>query len=476
MGVSPRPSSAVVAPAGPSDSVGDRPYYIYASSSGKHPDENVEVLSPGSTTDTFVASLNKDKVITLSAPPDTGVTGFDTTDETQKWFQQLDSGATVSLAVEADKSIKSIESFKITLSEPWPLTFNSAADVLLFTFGAPPQLSVGGDTGGRIQPPGINADGDTLTCGLDFVNTKQVKAQLSDLFKYAQISSMVDQLPKALPVLQVTLDKPTESGKRNALWFCPGSDRRVEIRLQFQLPAFEALQEVLAQSLRGLQVKSTDVVCKKKVVLGETEKGEKPIASGSVTFSVQCSVKGPAPDDPEVPMAAGVEFSPSFISLTFIFLSENPLTGILKWLAGLVGDNSLEAFVEGALNKTENGSKVFADFTLRRLNVGLSTAKDQTKLSSFSFDVEVSANFGQGSGSGPPVFLISYEWDRFSGGFGTLGGQLWNGKSIPDDFGLLLLRGARMNNAMNVPKITNHQVRPTCCSCRTRSSGQFCNQ
>lgn len=440
MGSSSTPTGLAKPPQGSSPApTGDAKLcYIYASSAGKAPAENTTVLASTSKADLFVASLNKDKVIVLSAPP--GPTAsFDDSDETKKWFQQMDKGAALDLTAIDDPPPKDIKSFLITLSEPWPITFSSAADVLSFTFG--PDLEDPLHPKARIQPPGIDSTGNTLVCGLDFAKTKDITdTKLGDLFKYATGGLVANFPPKKLADLKVALKNPGESAKprRNALWFNPGSDRRVDIRLQFQLSVFDPLQTLLGSALKGFTLTSADIIYRKTTVSAETEDGKTtPITSGSVVFDIECNVKGSAKDAPQVNMAAGVEFSPSAVSLTFMFTSTDPLIGVLRWLADLIGDSNLESFVTGILNKQEGGSKVLADFFLRRLTVGLDMKDpEKPKLSSFSFDIEVAANFGRSSTPNPVLFLISYQWDSVSGGFGTIGGQLWNGQRICYAFGM----------------------------------------
>ncbi|KND88092.1 hypothetical protein TOPH_07323 [Tolypocladium ophioglossoides CBS 100239] len=400
-------------------------YYIYASSAGQPPSENVHVLAGGSSTDMFVETLNDAKVITLSSKP-SPTASLDSTDETNQWIQKLDSTATSSIT--ADDS-KNIESFEFQLTQPWSLTFSSASDVLLFTFGPPS----GGGATSRIPPPGIDATGKMLTLGLDFERTADISGnKLKDLFTYAEAAGMADYIPSELLDLAVMLKNPGQGDpKRNALWYVPTSSKRIAMRLQFQVPSFGPLQDFLGGTLKGFTLKSTDIVFTKDMMLAATESGQKPFFQGSVTFSVECSVKGDGSTDPEVLMTAGIELSESSVSLTFMFESKDPLTGILKWLASLIGDDSLESLVDDILNKKENGAKVFPDFTMRRMTVSLDTKDPKRhKLSSFSFDIEVSANFGRGSSSNPVVFLISYNWDRITGGFGRLVGQLWNAKDL----------------------------------------------
>lgn len=410
-------------------------YSIYASSSGKSPSENVGVLSPDSLVDKFVAGLNSDKVITLSTTPDP-TASFDASDETLKWFQNLDDDATGFLTVD-DSPAKNIESFEFTLSQPWPLVFSSASDVLLFTFGS--TGLVGGDeTGSRIQSPGIDPTGNMLTCGLDFVEMEDIRGvKVKEVFENAHRSGMTEYIPDAILNLEVTLKKPDADAppRRNALWFVPSANKRLEIRLQFQLSQFEALQDLFSIALKGLVIDSADVVYKSTMLLALTENGEKPLSDGEVAFSIECSVNGAGS---KVSMLASVEFSISTIDFTFMFLSPDPLTGILRWLADLAEDDDVETVVEELLNKEEDGTKVLSGATLRRLRVGLDIRKgtQNPKLGYFSFDIEVSASFGRGESTDTPVFLISYHWDRSIGTYGTLSGELWNDFSTSDDLDL----------------------------------------
>lgn len=169
---------------------------------------------------------------------------------------------------------------------------------------------------------------------------------------------------------------------------------------------------------------SADVIYKSAI--SQSSNDSKPVLSGEVTFSIECSVNS---DGSTVSMLAGVEFTPSTIDFTFIFLSPDPLSGILKWLTGLAGDDSIETAVDEILNKEENGARVLPGVTLRRLRVKLDTSADPVnpKFNSFSFDVEASAGFGQGDGSNTPVFMITYDWSQSKGTTGTLSGALWNG-------------------------------------------------
>ncbi|KAI0409855.1 hypothetical protein F4802DRAFT_592738 [Xylaria palmicola] len=410
----------------------DALYYIYASSSGQTPGENINVLAEGSPTDTFVSSLNENKVIVLSSTP-SPTASLDSTDETLRWFQQLDSTATSSVTVDQTKAI---ESFSLELQTPWKLTFSSTEEVLLYTFGPP---SAGAEY--RIPPPGIEVDGQMLTLGLDFQKTVDVSASntLRGLFEAAGSAGMVDYVPGALLDLVVTLN-PVEGDqdpKRNSIWYIPGSSKCIVMRLQFQVPQFDLLQEVLGTTLKGFTLKSADLIFNKDMILAEMETGPEPLFDGSIAFKVECSVQGDGSD--EVPATAVIDLSESIISLTFFFESQDdPLSGILKWLASLIEDDTLESLVDDILGKQEGGTEVFSHFILRRMMVSLNTQDpSNAKLASFSFDIEVLANIGGGTDSRPTVFLISYNWNRVTGGLGRLVGQLWTSSELSQDLDLL---------------------------------------
>lgn len=424
MGVKSNPDNDDAVPARSSQDVEDDGlYYIYASSSGQISGENIDVLTEGSPTDTFVSSLNEEQVIILeSTPGATAATSLASTDKTLLWFQELDPAAAGSVTIDSEKVI---ESFSLEFQQPWTMTFSSDSEVLLYTFGPP---SAGADY--RIPPPGIDEDGQILTLGLDFKAAIDVTSSntLRDLYGLVGSASMADYLPDDLLDLVVALQPPDEGDsepKRNALWYIPTSSKRISMRLQFQVPVFDSLQDILGTTLPGFTMKTADIVFSEDVLLAATEAGPQQIFQGSIAFRVQSAIHRDGADD--IPMTAAIDISESSITITVLFESEDdPLSGIVEWLASLIGDNTLGTFVNDILGKDENG-KLFSNFVLRRMLVGIDTRDPTTrKLSSFSFDIEVSTgHIGGGSDSNPVVFLLSYNWSRLTGGFGELAGQLW---------------------------------------------------
>ncbi|KAI1171807.1 hypothetical protein F4777DRAFT_593405 [Nemania sp. FL0916] len=406
------------------------PYYIYASSAGKTPSDNVYVIAEGISTDLFVASLNDDKVIVLSSRPNPAA-GFDSTDKTIQWVQQFDSAATGS--VKTDDTGK-IESFDLQFTQPWSLTFSSASDVLSLAFG--PSSGAESD---RIPPPGIDTAGQSLTLGLETADVSGITVR--DLYISADVAGMIDYVPDALLNMAVSISSPEQGDpKRNALWYYPASTfaKRIAMRLQFQAASSDAIHTILEAALKGITITTTDVIFSKDMISIETQSGGIPMFQGSVAFLVECSVKGDDPTDPEVPITAGIEFSESFISLTFKFNSTDSLAGITKWIASQIDDDTIESLIDDLLGKAENGTKLFSSPLVRRMKLTLDTRDPNgTKLSAFSLDIEVPANFGTSSSSNPVVFLISYAWDSIAGGIGQLTGQLWNGFDLSGNQDLL---------------------------------------
>ncbi len=409
------------------DNTGEK-FTIYASTAGASPGAGVKILDADSTTDKFVKTLNKAQSIILSGEPHPEAS-FDISDETRKWFMKLDPSATASLTVD-NTAQKNIQSFTFEFKEPWPIIFSSDHEILLLTFGALPEVG-GDDRGARIKPPGLDAEGEMLTCGVDFQRTLEIKGLVvRDLINSAGARSMLNFLPSDIQNIEVKLATPgyDDKPKRNAMWFVASSSLQTTIRLQFQLVSFDKLQQLFGSALKGFTLESAEAIYRKQTVFGLTEAGSKPVSSGQVLFVIECSVQAETPGAGKVTMAAGVEFAASGINLTLTFTSSDPLDDTLKWLAWITGDDNVVDFVTAMLNKEENGQNILAKFTVRKLSVGLDTNdKQKPRLASFGLDVEVEANFGHGKETNPVVFLLSYNWNYFAGGLGTLAGQLWNG-------------------------------------------------
>ncbi|KAL8372578.1 hypothetical protein RB595_002087 [Gaeumannomyces hyphopodioides] len=405
-------------------------YTIYASTAVKPTGAYVgQVLSGGNDTDNFVAALGPERKLILAAVPKAAPTDLDAADETAQWFAQMD--AVASVLVTGPEAAKVITSFHIDLVKPVPLSFSSDPDVLVSAFGGPTS---------KIPAPGLAKDGAVLTCGLDFDHTfgdtKEIKANVGGLFQFAGIPSARDFLPDKIADMSVSLKKSdgaAEKARRNALWFTPADSYQTIMRLQFSLGLAESqpLQTVLGGALPGFTLKSAEAVTKRKVSLAKTSDGPMPLIDGQVTFAITCSVK--ARDGPEVTATAAVEFASSTVTLTFLFDSEDPLDGILLWLAERSNEPTLKDVVRGLLAKGENDKPVVSKLALRRVSVGLVSEeagategkKGNPSLASFSFDIEALTTFGSGDDQPPAAFLLSYSWNKDEGGIGTIRGQFW---------------------------------------------------
>lgn len=394
-------------------------YHIYSSKAGKKPGASVHILSPDTSTDRFVSSL-KNKVIILKTTPNPAA-AFDSSDEWSKWLTKFYPKGKPKFSLRMDDARAKIQSFEFNFTAPWDMVFSSSSDALNFSFGAPAPV---GANPARIPAPGLYREDSILVCGLDPSKTGVMKSTVGDLFDYVGLDRTVLHKLAKLSVELV----PTEANeKRNALWFNPPFDSQTTVRLQFKLTEAGKLQDVLAFALPGFAIQAADAICKKVLVAAETERGPKGVDTGRVMFEVKCSVTS-KDDEPAINMIAGIEFQKSAITLTFQLDSPGVLSGIFRWLEGLIPD-SLGA-VKGLLEK----DGIFKNTNLRRITIVLDTAtndSDKPKLSSFRIDIEVSATFGQGPDSKPALFLATYNWAKGGGKLGFIRGQFWNCKHMP---------------------------------------------
>lgn len=184
--------------------------------------------------------------------------------------------------------------------------------------------------------------------------------------------------------------------------------------MQFQLDIVNLFQDFLIPAIPGLEIQTAGLICKKVLVAAEAEAGPIGVDENLVIFSVQCSVT--PTENPAVSMIAGIRLQESAITLTFELISPECLSGIFLWLKGLISNELLP--VEDILRKDD----VFKAFNLRRMIIVLESAKNaaRPKLSNFEIDIEVSANFGQGSDLKPVVFLVTYIWTDKGDKIGSL--------------------------------------------------------
>ncbi|KAI1270212.1 hypothetical protein F5Y18DRAFT_367538 [Xylariaceae sp. FL1019] len=415
-------------------------YTIYSSSTLKNSSTTARVLKAGDDIDNFVTALSDHALVLTKAPTDTDQTQVDDSDGTVKWLRQLDKSAV--FAVTTDNAHgNDITSFAFTFKDPWLMTFSSKADILASTFDSVDPNA----PWARIPTPGLQNLGMYLTCGLDCSTTKSISTKVSDLFSYAGIPDSESYLPRAIPGLAITLDTDPKvaKGKRNALWFRPGYSNEVHIRLQFALEdgGIKAFQDLIKGPLGGLGVQSKDgiqIICKKRVVQARTSTDLVAVSQSSVAFNMQCELKTSTTPSEVISLDTGVVFSDGVIDMTFVIRSPDGLSIMLKWLGSLVDhifgdddDHPIEGFVNSILGKKTGDDEFLSSIQFRRLRVILDTRQDKDKptLSSFSLDIEAQGHFGYErgvTGSSPPVFLLTYTWNRRQGGAGSIRGHLWN--------------------------------------------------
>ncbi|MCJ1345798.1 hypothetical protein MMC31_004007, partial [Peltigera leucophlebia] len=389
-------------------------YYIYSSKAGKTAEESVQVLTPGTNIDNFVSSL-KNQVIILEAAPNP-IANFDSSDEWSKWLTKFNPTGKFSLKLDGTTA-KNIQSFEFEFAAPWNIKFSSSTEALNFSFGPP--LETGAEQA-RIPVPGISPAGSLLYCGLD-LETGVLDSTVKEIFEYVGLADRASSLPTSVSSLPVKLGGPNASKKHNALWFNPSLSSQTTVRLQFQLVKVDLFQDFLIPALPGLEIQTADVICKKVLLAAVADAGPVSVDDNRVMFSVQCSVT--PKNNPAINMIAGIELQESAIKLTFELVSPNSLSGILLWLKDLIPDEPIP--VEDLINK---GDDVFKDVNLRRMTIGLESGENAEgpKLSNFGIDIEISANFGQGSDLKPVVFLVTYAWNNRDHEVGSIRGQLWN--------------------------------------------------
>ncbi|KAF7559939.1 hypothetical protein G7046_g4213 [Stylonectria norvegica] len=393
-------------------------YHIYSSKAVPEGGDDTQILTPQTNIDNFVTLLPTEQLVLKAAPTADNLVGeFDESDGFAKWMTNLDDKGAITLNFDSIAA-KNVESFDFHLTKPWNITFSSIASVLLFSFG--PQTAV---PNSRIPSPGLMPEGTLLYFGLDPKRTKDLKSTIKGLFDFAGV---ISSPPSILANWEVELEIDDANSNHNALWFAPADFFQTTVRLQFSLLGAykDKFQTIIAEALSGFSFESVDAICKKTLILAETEAGQQALDNGQVMLQAKCSVT--PPNHPKVDMLAGVEFFGSSYSLSLQLDTPDALSGILIWLGSLVPGGGIDlSFIEDILSK----DKIFSNVFLRRINVELDGKPpgDKTTLSSFSVDIEVKAAFGKASGTSKPVvFLLTYTWAKDGPRWGTIRGDLWN--------------------------------------------------
>ncbi|KAA8647060.1 hypothetical protein EYZ11_008797 [Aspergillus tanneri] len=404
----------------PKASPANNNFYIYSSDATIDPGKEHQVLTKGTPIDTFVSNL-KDKVIILTAKPTAPdrVANFDASDKWLQWFSHLNtqpSGFVFSLK-EDDQT--NIQSFQFSFTAPWRVTFSSSSDALIYSFGPKTGSSPAQP---RVPVPGIN--GKVLCCGLDPTQQGTLSGTIGDVLDFTKLKSLAASIPKAIVDSELRLNLSAAQNQRNALWLTPALGLETVMRLQFEFVNLAAVQQFLSDLFT---IHTAGLVCNK--VLGAFGTAEPPtvVDKSYVMFQMNCEIKPES--HPSVMVIAGIKFQGSAMMVIFKPKSNDPLTGILAWLAQLSG---VAQDVEGIFKE----SSAFEDtLKLRRVKLGFTIEAQTGKrtLNSFRADIEAQAKFGRDSN--PVVFLISYTWSK-GAGVGTLQGQLWTSQGDQQDWDL----------------------------------------
>ncbi|KAI0901553.1 hypothetical protein F4806DRAFT_490030 [Annulohypoxylon nitens] len=377
----------------------DGKFKIYSSKLTPDPNEEYKKLVEGTGIDNFVSTLINQVMILKTLPTDSNlIVPFDVSDNLATWMKFQDPAAEFSLSFD-NASDKNIQSFGFHLTKPWGLTFSSSTEALLFSFG--PNVGLEGP---RVPIPGVNEDGTMLYFGLDPRYSNIATSTIKGLFDFAGIRSSP---PSVLANWTVSLEKEGSSPKRNALWFSPVNYYQSIVRLQFSLDATNTtqFQEFIAGSLPSFKFEGVDVICKK--VLTSATSGGKLVAveSGEVSIEAHCSI---TPKGKELKMSAGISFYSRRYDLTLMLDSDDALSVILEWLAELAGVDT--SFIQPLL---DNGGLFGKSLFLRQIKVSLEATEGgkETKIASFSLDIEAKTTLGQAKDQpNPVVFLLNYSW------------------------------------------------------------------
>ncbi|KAG5765872.1 hypothetical protein H9Q72_006076 [Fusarium xylarioides] len=420
--------------------IADGKYKFYGSNAPDPGGDDAQILDKGSNVDNFVNQLSSNCIILKTVPSGSEAIDIqlDASDGLATWMGHLDSQGLFNLTLkpepEPGKGPWVIDAFSFQYKSPWDITFSSKEKALKYSF--PPPVETFESTPGldpkspRIPAPGLEPDGKTLYFGLDPDKTKEdLHSTVKDLFDFSESSRAPPALVADWKTTLVVQDA-SAAGKRNGLWIRPSRSLQTSIRLQFSLDAadVETFNKAITSTLKGFTFDSLDVICKKAVVLADTDDGNQPVAQGSVMFQAKCTIK-PPDGKSDVRVISSVSFYHGSYNIAVQFGTKNAFTGILKWLAGLVQDLNLD-FINEFLGHDDMFEQ--SGIYPRQIKIGLSCDDKgrNTKLKSFSFDIEVAAKFGtETSGTGKhatPTFLISYAWMADGPKWGSIKGELWN--------------------------------------------------
>ncbi|KAH7006886.1 hypothetical protein EDB80DRAFT_842092 [Ilyonectria destructans] len=417
---------------------GDK-YRFYSSKATHDGDDKFQTLDEGTNIDNFVIRLPKNR-ITLDSIP-TGLDEdiqVDEKDGLATWMTNLDGKGTLSLSLKPNPDPEKgmdIVAFNFHFESLWNVTFSSSSGALQFSFGSYLQDPLGNF---KVPVPGLEEDGDMLYFGLDPKKTpSDLNSTVKGLFDFSGtfatppslIADWKATLKLQSPKSAEKSDDTGAGGKRNGLWISPSTALQTTVRLQFGLGGEDAttFNNAIAGTLKNFKIDTLDVVCKKTLVLAETDAGNKAVTEGSVMFQAQCKIQPQGL--PEVSVVASISFYAYSYSIVVQLNSKDAFQGILVWLTDLVPGLDL-SFIRQFLVD----SNIFKDHGVypRQITVNLDCDDKgkNTSLASFSFDIEVNAKFGEDpttAGSpATPVFLITYAWMSGGPNWGSIQGQLWN--------------------------------------------------
>lgn len=390
-------------------------FHIYLASK-KNKEEPYLEVDDDTNSGAIVSKLPDKVIITQGKPDPNATTEIDGSDKWAEWMRNVDDQGKLSVMIKpakredgADKDDEKAEiiQFDYELSKPTSLKFSSEISIVNNAFG---------DAAKDIQQPGF--DDPRLYMGLKESDKKEIP--LSTAWTYTGLPE--DSIPQFLKGLQVTPDSKLEKGHRNALWFNPEASSLVTIRSVFNLASLETLNGFGLADL-NITFTEADLITRKVVSAGTSGGKTIPVKQGGCALAIACNFNSSSQG---LVLQGVMEFAEDTIVMTLLSKSENPIQGALSWLAGLLGlKNNELGFVTELLNKDP-----FKEVQFRRIKVTFDT-ETKIKLTSFRLDVQVSSSIGQDPNTGKKtLFLLSYTYTSSTAGWGTIQGELWEGKSI----------------------------------------------
>ena len=283
----------------------------------------------------------------------------------------------------------------LTGSTPAPFPQASAMQFTTAAFVPDPDIKPA-----PVMPFGYLPLLNLLTLGLDLTSghTTLQSMTLADLLSFIGMDS--SRLQTLGGAINLTLD--TDPKARNTLWFVSQPSYQAIMRLQFKLTDETTFRSFFTTIAPKLTLSNIRVIGRKFVSKVVTSTGFDTTQQPQLITTVAVT-----PPDSATALDASFIFAPNVITLV-IRPQDGTLAEMLGWLALLMGlddvDNAAVLDVENWVAKVSSNT-----VTIRELRLAICNSKLQT----FSLDLEVDVDFGQSPEStGKVAFFVSSFYPR----------------------------------------------------------------